>query len=129
MGCPFTRSDPALPALSAPPCSAQWARLPGLATSLELVHALTTQMCVALALATRLRTGQHFSTPLVLHWLHTMAQPQVRRAGPLARVRCAHGLQTAQRCLGHRACARWSPTSVCASTLACRRPLALWIST
>lgn len=60
-----------------PPPPSQWVRLPGLATSVEMVHALQAR-AVTLSLATRLRAQKTFSASLVYHWLHTLTPPQVR---------------------------------------------------
>ena len=55
----------------------QWACLPGLITPPELVHALCMRR-VTLSLASRYRMRQHLTTLLLVHWLHTLLQPQVR---------------------------------------------------
>ena len=58
---------------------------------------LTQQLGISLGLATRLKAQQHFSTPLVLHWLHTYAQPQVGdRAWAGGRAGAEHGCTAAR---------------------------------
>ncbi|GAB4820614.1 hypothetical protein N2152v2_007660 [Parachlorella kessleri] len=76
-------SDPAALAVPWPYPSAygQWACLPGLITPPELVHALCMRR-VTLGLASRYRTRQHLSTPLLVHWLHTLLTPKATPMNP-----------------------------------------------